>query len=150
MWLWLNKCLYALQRPKPSDDSINQPAPNNVPLQMPPHPIPPSLIHVDSISSQPVEDIISSPSGFLTHPLLVLTQESVVELSPSKSLASMIIRIKARHKKNTLHARFQLCQVTTYGAHSAEYSLTVEEAALIFSRMNIKQSHGLLVWNSGY
>ncbi|XXG52426.1 hypothetical protein AAC387_Pa03g0771 [Persea americana] len=104
---------------------------SNVPLQMPPHPIPPSPIHVDDISSQPVEDILSSPSGFLTPQRPVLTQESVVELSPGKSLPSMIIRIKAQHRKNKLPARFQPYQVTTYGARSAEYSLTVEEAALL-------------------
>lgn len=96
-----------------------------------PHPIPPSPIHVDSISSQPVEDILSSPSGFLTPPRPILTQESVVELSPGESLPSKIIRIKARYRKNTLPVRFQPYQVTTYGARSAEYSLTVEEAALL-------------------
>ncbi|KAJ8630071.1 hypothetical protein MRB53_023394 [Persea americana] len=119
------------KRPKTSDDSISQLTPSNVPLQMPPHPIPPSPIHVDSISSQPVEDIISSPSGFLTPPRPVLAQEFVVELSPGESLPSKIIRIKARHRKNKLPVRFEPYQVTTYGARSAENSLTVEEAALL-------------------
>ncbi|KAJ8633589.1 hypothetical protein MRB53_026925 [Persea americana] len=98
---------------------------------MPPHPIPPSPIHVDDISSQPVEDILSSPSGFLTPPCPILTQESVVELSPSESLPSMIIRIKARHRMNKLPVRLQPYQVTTYGAHSAECSLTIKEATLL-------------------
>ncbi|KAJ8644623.1 hypothetical protein MRB53_006371 [Persea americana] len=43
----------------------------------------------------------------------------------------MIIKIKARHMKNKLRTRFQPNQVTTYGARSVEYSLTVEEAALL-------------------
>ncbi|KAJ8633583.1 hypothetical protein MRB53_026919 [Persea americana] len=148
------------KRPKITDNSISQLMPSNVPLQMPPHPIPsspihvdsissqpvedsnvplqmpprpipPSPIHVDDISSQPVEDILSSPSGFFTPPCPVLTQESVVELSPSESLPSMIIRIKARHRKNKLPVRLQPYQVTTYGAHSAECSLTVKEATLL-------------------
>ncbi|RWR73459.1 hypothetical protein CKAN_00173800 [Cinnamomum micranthum f. kanehirae] len=117
------------KRPKTHPDiGSSQMTPSNVPLEMTMYPIPPSPIHVDSISSQPVEDVLSSPSGFFTPPRPVFTQESVVELSPGESLPSKIIRIKARYRKNTLPVGFQPYQVTTYGARSAEYSLTVEEA----------------------
>lgn len=129
----MNKCLYALQRTKRSDDKLSQLTLSAVPLQMPPHPMPTSPIPVDSIFSQPVEDILSSPSGYHTPPRLIRAHESIVEPSPSpeESLPSRIIRIKARYRKNTLPVRFQPYQVTTYGARSAEYSLTVEEAAVL-------------------
>ncbi|XXG90246.1 hypothetical protein AAC387_Pa12g2060 [Persea americana] len=62
------------KRPKITDNGISQLTLSIIPLQMPPHPTPPRPIHVDGISSQPVEDIPSSPSGFLTPPPSVLTQ----------------------------------------------------------------------------